>query len=645
MMLSEHKKRYLMELIENNQPIPEDFKYDLFPTLHEEYELAYAGKMRKEDLLANQDGTFPIPLQIEKVFSGDKYESAEDDWKNMIVFGDNLQFLKTIYEDEDPLIKNKIKKKVKLIYIDPPFATQDEFQNKEGAKAYTDKKQAAEFLEFLRRRLILAREIMSEDGSIYIHTDQKMGHYVKIIMDEIFGKNAYRSEIIWKYFGPTSTSRNYPKKHDTIYFYTKSDNYFFNLDATLIEYNEKAIKRYDKVDENGKRYKIYNNPDGSIKKAYINEGKPSEIFEIPFIQGTAKEKIGYPTQKPEALIQRIIEASTNENDIVLDFFGGSGTTMAVAEKMNRKWITCDLGKLSYLTMQKRLLQIESSKNLDNKKDYNKKPNSFLTAQLGVYDLERTLNLDWKKYQEFVSGLFEFTKEKIVINGMQFNGIKRSFPVKIFNYEKYAGSGVDKMFLQNILDGLGSKAPARIYIVSPATRVHFISDYEEISGTRFYFLKVPYEMVRELHAAPFVKLRQPRSKNDVNGIEEMKGFQFIYKPEVECKLVKNEDYIELIVEKFSSYSIQDGEPEDFSMLSSIFVNYDYNGESFIMDDVRFWDDIESEKKSDSDTKLVKVNDKVKSIRWKFNKNILGENPIFIFSDISGNDFTVKLSLEE
>lgn len=102
------------------------------------------------------------------------------------------------------------------------------------------------------------------------------------------------------------------------------------------------------------------------------------------------------------------------------------------------------------------------------------------------------------------------------------------------------------------------------------------------------------MVRELHAAPFVKLRQPRSKNDVNGIEEMKGFQFIYKPEVECKLVKNEDYIELIVEKFSSYSIQDGEPEDFSMLSSIFVNYDYNGESFIMDDVRFWDDIESEK---------------------------------------------------
>ena len=224
MMLSEHKKRYLMELIENNQPIPEDFKYDLFPTLHEEYELAYAGKMRKEDLLANQDGTFPIPLQIEKVFSGDKYESAEDDWKNMIVFGDNLQFLKTIYEDEDPLIKNKIKKKVKLIYIDPPFATQDEFQNKEGAKAYTDKKQAAEFLEFLRRRLILAREIMSEDGSIYIHTDQKMGHYVKIIMDEIFGKSNCVQIISVKTASPAGFKTVNPGPIDVteyILFYTK----------------------------------------------------------------------------------------------------------------------------------------------------------------------------------------------------------------------------------------------------------------------------------------------------------------------------------------------------------------------------------------------------------------------------------------
>lgn len=147
-MLDNNVKEYIINLIKNDQPIPEDMKYDLFPTLQEEYELSYAGKMRKEDLLADQDGTFAVPLQVERIFNGDNYESFEDGWSNMIVFGDNLQLLKTINENKDPIIKDKVKKKVKLIYIDPPFATQDEFQNKDGAKAYNDKKQGAEFWSF-----------------------------------------------------------------------------------------------------------------------------------------------------------------------------------------------------------------------------------------------------------------------------------------------------------------------------------------------------------------------------------------------------------------------------------------------------------------------------------------------------------------
>lgn len=178
-MLNDKQKEYIVNLIENNQPIPEDLKYFLFPTLQEEYELSYAGKMRKEDLLADEDGTFAIPLQVDRVFNDGIYEAFEDDWRNMIVFGDNLQFLKTINENKDPIIKDKVKGKVKLIYIDPPFATQDEFQNKDGAKAYNDKKQGAEFLEFLRRRLILAREILAEDGTIYVHMDQKNGTLCK----------------------------------------------------------------------------------------------------------------------------------------------------------------------------------------------------------------------------------------------------------------------------------------------------------------------------------------------------------------------------------------------------------------------------------------------------------------------------------
>ena len=122
-MLNSTEKDYIVNLIQNNEPIPEDFKYKLFPVANKEYELVYAGKMRKEDILANQDGSTPVPLQVEKVFSGKSHPPFSDGWQNMIVFGDNLQFLKTIYKDEDPIIKNKLKGKIKLVYIDPPFAT------------------------------------------------------------------------------------------------------------------------------------------------------------------------------------------------------------------------------------------------------------------------------------------------------------------------------------------------------------------------------------------------------------------------------------------------------------------------------------------------------------------------------------------
>ena len=645
MKLSEINKKYLIGLLESGEQIPEDYKYVLFPNLQEEYELNYAGKMRKEDVLAGEDGTLPVPLQVERVFNGDKHPSFEDGWKNMIVFGDNLQFLKTINENKDPLIKDKVKGKVKLIYIDPPFATQDEFQNKEGAKAYSDKKKGSEFLEFIRRRLILAKEILADDGSIYVHMDQKMGHYVKIIMDEVFGKNKYKSEVIWKYFGPNSGNKNYPKKHDTIYFYTKSDAYYFDIDAIYVDYDEKAIRRYDKIDDDGRRYKIYNNSDGTIKKAYMNEGKPTEVFEIPFVQGTSSERINYPTQKPEELLARIIKASTKEGDLIIDFFGGSGTSMAVAEKLGRRWITCDLGKLSYLTMQKRILQIQDSKSLDKKSKYNKQARSFITCKLGMYDLGTTLSLEWDNYKHFVSQLFEYEPKELKTSGIQFDGEKRGFPVKVFNYIEFKNSGVDYKYLLDIHKNIKSKKYSRVYIVAPATKVDFIADYEEIDDTRYYFLKVPYEMIEELHKTPFTKSRQPRSKNDVNDIEEMKGFQFIYTPEVECSLESDKKDTILKVSKFTSDPLNGCKTDNFSTLSSIFVNYDYNGEEFLMDDVRFWSEIESKKKEDKDTQVIYKDEKTVGIEWRLPTKLLGEKTVLIFTDIYGNDVTVSLSREK
>lgn len=318
-MLDAIQKKYILDLINNDKDIPEDLKYVLFPNLQKEYELTYAGKMRKEDILANEDGTLPVPLQIDKVFNGDKHAAFNDGWRNMIIFGDNLQFLKTIYENKDPLIKDKVKGKVKLIYIDPPFATQDEFQNKIGAKAYADKKKGAEFVEFLRRRLIIAKEILDDDGSIYVHLDSKMSHYIKVIMDEVFDKNNFRNEIVWAYSGGQPPKNDYPRKHDVILRYTKSQNYIFN--HIYGEYSASTIKRFDKTDENGKRYKL-TYFDGVENKSYMKEGKRLE--DVWTISKSSDQKTGfafnYPTQKPEKLLENIIRTSTNKGDIVLDFF-------------------------------------------------------------------------------------------------------------------------------------------------------------------------------------------------------------------------------------------------------------------------------------------------------------------------------------
>lgn len=332
----------------------------------------------------------------------------------------------------------------------------------------------------------------------------------------------------------------------------------------------------------------------------------------------------------------------------MDFFGGSGTTMAVAEKLGRRWITCDLGKLSYLTMQKRILLINEGKDLTDKTDkpkkYGKQAKAFITCKLGMYDLKQTLNLEWDKYKEFVSQLFEF--ERIVQNiaGVEFDGEKRGFPVKIFNYLMHKESAVDELYIQNLHKSLGAKRFSRVYIVAPVTRIDFIADYEEIDETRYYFLKVPYEMIDELHKAPFTKARQPRNKDNINVIEEMKGFQFIFTPDVECKLHTTKKEIKLVVSKFASDSLNGGSSENFATLSSIFVNYDYNGKEFLMDDAKFWSELESEKRKDKDTCVIYKNGKIDRIEWTLPEKKIGKKMMFIFTDIYGNDVTVSLTKE-
>lgn len=271
--------------------------------------------------------------------------------------------------------------KVDLVYIDPPFASGADYakkvyirQNPKIAQAieqaqiemgedfqsfeekmYGDIWNKEYYLNWMYENLTAIKSIMSENASIYVHLDWHIGHYVKILMDEVFGEENFQNQLIWKYFGPTSTKRNYPKKHDMIYFYTKNEDYCFNFEACLVEYDEKAIKRYDKTDEDGRKYKLYYDKDGTERKAYMNGGTPTDIFDFSGVQNPE-----YATQKPEALLERIIKASSDENMLVADFFGGSGVAAAVAHKLGRKFIHCDIGINSIQTTRDRLKALNSS---------------------------------------------------------------------------------------------------------------------------------------------------------------------------------------------------------------------------------------------------------------------------------------------
>lgn len=618
--LSEAEIQHLISCLQQGEAIPADYKYKLFPTEQKEYELVYGGKMRSSDVLANEDGVYPMPLQTEKEFNGDR-KAWDDGWKNIIAFGDNLQFLKTIYENKDPLIKDKVKGKVKLIYIDPPFATASDFKNKDGQKAYTDKTKGAEFVEFLRKRLIVAREILADDGSIYVHLDQKMSHYIKILMDEIFGKQHFRNEIVWCYTGPSQSARYFPRKHDTILFYSSyHNNYFISPRITHKSGVHNTGKLFGNTEENEE-----------LRKELENKGKKVEDWWID-IWSTDRyrsEIINYPTQKPEALIERIIKASSNESDIVLDFFGGSGTTCTVAEKLNRKWITCDIGKLSFYTMQKRMLNIANSKSLENpKKKYGKEAKAFTTINTGVYDLQKVFKLEAQDYCDFVMRLFEVEAKTHKINGIEIDGKRHDgFNVMIWKYweNKGADVGVDEDYLQELHRHIGKRVGERLYIIAPASLVGFISEYYQIDNTRYYFLKVPYHLIKELHKVPFKNFRQPTSKKNVNDLEDAIGFHFIKPPEIISKIIQKDDNISISIEKFISDFSEDNTANDmqnFESLAMVLIDKNFNGKFFDMSECYFADELTT------NGQLTLPN---------INKKDCGKQIMACYVDVFGNDF--------
>jgi len=397
-VLTDEERKQLFTLIESGLPLPEQWRLRLFPDnlrasqVGKEYRLVYDGKLTREEVLAQ---TPAAPWQPVRSFCTERPHG--DGWRNLLVWGDNLLALRELLADQQGPNRFGTRGKIKLIYIDPPFATRQDFM-KDKEKAYRDKVRGAQFIEFLRRRLVLLHEILAEDGSIYVHLDTKKGHYVKAVLDEVFGEENFQNEIVWKRtpFAGSSKARaaKFPVNHDSIFFYSKSDCYQFV--HRYGEYSAEYKARFKYEDENGwyrkTSLKTYSAAtEAKLRgegrfiepvrrdaypsyKQYLHESKGKQVEDIwtdinidnPMAQ--SRVDFSYPTLKPEALLERIIEASSGKGDIVLDCFSGSGTTAAVAEKLRRRWIAMDCGKLAIYTTQKRLFSLTTAIGATKKDD-------------------------------------------------------------------------------------------------------------------------------------------------------------------------------------------------------------------------------------------------------------------------------------
>jgi site-specific DNA-methyltransferase (adenine-specific)/adenine-specific DNA-methyltransferase len=360
--VTDEQIKFISQRLKEGKPLPEEFKWLLFEG-KQEAELGYFGKERDIDVITE---TMAVPLQRVKAFGKIK----EDEWHNMLIFGDNLQVLKELmlWKEAGKLKNPDGSLGVKLVYIDPPFGT-GEIYGTGDVGAYSAKMVGAKFLEWLRKRLILLKEILSDDGSIYVRIDYHFGHYVKVLMDEIFGRENFKNEIVINRSKYTKTApRRFLTKTDSLFFYTKSENYQYHNIRIELPKEEQVWRPFLHLpgESKTKKFRIVEgkkfyppkgrhwafsqeNLDIAYKKglARINPetGKP-EIKTIDReltnnwtdIPGYTARPGGYPTENSEVLLERVIIASSNPGDIVLDAFAGSGTAGAVAEKLGRRWI-------------------------------------------------------------------------------------------------------------------------------------------------------------------------------------------------------------------------------------------------------------------------------------------------------------------
>lgn len=412
MNLNDTDKNRIIELIKAGEKLPKEFIYKLFAD-EEDVFLFWNG--RKEDVT-----NVALPFHsIEHIDEPRKEEKKQGDmfemfdtrgrqlkgWTNKLIWGDNKLILSSLANGP---IRDEIEKEggLKLIYIDPPFAVGADFGFEieiGGEKA--EKKQSiieeiayrdtwgkgiSSYLSMMYERLKLMHNLLSEDGSIYVHCDWRVVNHLRLLMDDIFGSEKFRNSIVWNYSGwNKKLNFGFEKRYDSILFYGKGDKQVFNSFFEKWKSKEEYVKRRKQkilIEEGTKReYVLSDGGNGTRIKRYLDEAIAEgvvvdDVWSLDKLNNSAKENVDYPTQKPEALLERIIKASSNEGDLIADFFCGSGTTAAVAEKLGRKWITTDLGRFSIHTARKRLIGVQRELQA-NGKDFR----AFEILNLGKYE--------------------------------------------------------------------------------------------------------------------------------------------------------------------------------------------------------------------------------------------------------------------
>ncbi len=448
--LSEAEKSTLIKLIEQGKPLPEKYRFLLFADKRE-VELVWNGKSREVC-------TAVLPFQTLEHIDEPRKEMADEQsqlfdnsgrqtkgWTNKLIWGDNKLILSSL---KSGALRRQIEDAggLKLIYIDPPFDVGADFSmdieiggetfhkepNLLEQIAYRDTwgRGADSFISMIYERLILMRDLMHEDGSIYVHCDWRLNSVVRVVLDDVFGNQKYINEITWKRTSAHSDPNHFGVNVDSIFYYAKTSKWTWN--QLYGAHSGDYLERFRNVDEDGRRWtdadltakgltgggytyeykgisslwrcppdtmkrldaegKLHFTKAGGIRlKRYLEdtEGVPLQSLwdDIYPVNSQAKERLAYPTQKPEALLERIIQASSNEGDLVADFFCGSGTTAAVAEKLGRKWITSDLGKFGIHTTRKRLIQVQREL-----KSTGKPFRAFEVLNLGRYERQAYLNV-------------------------------------------------------------------------------------------------------------------------------------------------------------------------------------------------------------------------------------------------------------